>query len=285
MATENNNQQISQFTGGMNTDLSYNIIEQTNYTLAKNLRIASLPKTGGITNNNQYGQLRPIEGIKTVYSNTPNLIKVNKILATTSIRQYGVIIFTDENNKWCVARFTNTIASQDIDVKDLKIIFGPSSETTSSTKFSIVTRYENEDNIKLYIADGTNPIMILNIALIHDDYNISLNGDITKIQAYPQIKFKSPIFDGLTVGNLKPALIQYSYQLYKKNGIQTEISPATKLIPISNANNVFRTDGKTIYGILKEQNSSCGIKLRFDISSNYDYLDYMIIYRITYVEN
>ena len=32
MATENNNQQINQFTGGMNTDLSYNMIEQTNYT-------------------------------------------------------------------------------------------------------------------------------------------------------------------------------------------------------------------------------------------------------------
>ena len=42
MATENNNQQINQFTGGMNTDLSYNMLEQTNYTLAKNLRIAAL---------------------------------------------------------------------------------------------------------------------------------------------------------------------------------------------------------------------------------------------------
>lgn len=285
MATENNNQQINQFTGGMNTDLSYNMLEQTNYTLAKNLRIASLPKINGITNNNQYGQLRPIEGIKTAYSNTPNSIKVNKILASTAVRQYGVIVFTDENNKWCVARFTNTIESVDLDIKDLKVIFGPSTEVTNNTKFSIVTRYENEDNIKLYIADGNNPIMILNIALIHDDYNINLNGDITKIQAYPQIKFKSPIFDGLTVGNLKPALIQYSYQLYKKNGIQTEISPATKLIPISNANNVFRTDGKSVSGILKEANSSCGIKLRFDISNDYDYLDNMIIYRITYVEN
>ena len=285
MATENNNQQINQFTSGMNTDLSYNIIEQTNYTLAKNLRIASLPKTSGTNNSNQYGQLRPIEGIKTVYSNTPNLIKVNKILATTSIRQYGIIIFTNENNKWCVARFTNTIASQDIDVKDLTVIFGPSSEATSSTKFSIVTRYENEDNIKLYIADGNNPLMVLNVALAQDSYNLNLLGDITKIQSYPQIKFKSPIFDGLTVGKLKPALIQYSYQLYKKNGIQTEISPATKLIPISKANDVIRTNGKSIYGILKEDDSSCGIKLRFDISNEYDYLDYMIIYRITYVEN
>ena len=281
MATENNNQQINQFTGGMNTDLSYNMLEQTNYTLAKNLRIASLPKINGITNNNQYGQLRPIEGIKTAYSNTPNSIKVNKILASTAIRQYGVIVFTDENSKWCVARFTNTIESVDLDIKDLKVIFGPSTEVTNNTKFSIVTRYENEDNIKLYIADGNNPIMILNIALIHDDYNINLNGDITKIQAYPQIKFKSPIFDGLTVGNLKPALIQYSYQLYKKNGIQTEISPATKLIPISNANNVFRTDGKSVSGILKEANCSCGIKLRFNISNDYDYLDNMIIYIIT----
>ena len=134
MATENNNQQINQFTGGMNTDLSYNMIEQTNYTLAKNLRIASLPKTNGIANNNQYGQLRPIEGIKTAYSNTPNLIKANKVLASTAIRQYGIIIFTNENNKWCIARFTNTIESTDLEIKDLKVIFGPSSEATTSTK-------------------------------------------------------------------------------------------------------------------------------------------------------
>ena len=57
MVTKNNNQQINQFTGGMNTDLSYNIIEQTNYILAKNLRIASLPRANNTIDNNQYGQL------------------------------------------------------------------------------------------------------------------------------------------------------------------------------------------------------------------------------------
>ena len=86
----------------MNTDLSYNMLEQTNYTLAKNLRIASLPKTNGITNNNQYGQLRPIEGIKTAYSNTPNSIKVNKILASCVNRinislSYSLIITIGTN--------------------------------------------------------------------------------------------------------------------------------------------------------------------------------------------
>ena len=61
MATKNNNQQINQFTGGMNTDLSYNMVEQTNYILAKNLRIASLPRANNTIDNNQYGQLLRIK--------------------------------------------------------------------------------------------------------------------------------------------------------------------------------------------------------------------------------
>jgi hypothetical protein len=34
----------------------------------------------------------------------------------------------------------------------------------ADNKLSLVTRYEDEDNIKLYIADGEHPIMIVNLA-------------------------------------------------------------------------------------------------------------------------
>jgi len=88
----------------------------------------------------------------------------------------------------------------------------------------------------------------------------------------------------LTFGKLKPALVQYSYRLYNKNGIATDISPATKLIPIVSNKNTDWVVGKDIEGVIKEEDSNCGVKLEFDVSDQ-DFLDYILIYRITYIEN
>lgn len=294
MATENNTQ-INSFIKGMNSDISYQMIQDGQYTFAKNIRITSLNGTNKTENINGQGEVRPIEGIKVAYNkNKIDGFKINKIYAADTIRNYGVIVFqnNDNNGTWCVARLKNKIGGNKdnddqfniIDDSDIKVIFGPTQQTIDKDKISISLRYEDNDNIKLYIADGKNPIMVLNIAESQDQYNLSLNGDIEKIQSYPNIQYKPPVFCGLTFGKLKPALVQYSYRLYNKNGIATDISPATKLIPIVSNKNTDLVVGKDIEGVIKEEDSNCGVKLEFDVSDQ-DFLDYILIYRITYVEN
>lgn len=294
MATENNTQ-INSFIKGMNSDISYQMIQDGQYTFAKNIRITSLNGTNKTENINGQGEVRPIEGIKVAYNkNKIDGFKINKIYAADTIRNYGVIIFqnNDNNGTWCVARLKNKIGGNKdnddqfniINDSDIKVIFGPTQQTIDKDKISISLRYEDNDNIKLYIADGKNPIMVLNIAESQDQYNLSLNGDIEKIQSYPNIQYKPPVFCGLTFGKLKPALVQYSYRLYNKNGIATDISPATKLIPIVSNKNTDWVVGKDIEGVIKEEDSNCGVKLEFDVSDQ-DFLDYILIYRITYVEN
>lgn len=294
MATENNTQ-VNSFIKGMNSDVSYQMMQDGQYTFAKNIRITSLAGTNKTENINAQGEVRPIEGIKVAYDkNEINGYKINKIYAADTIRNYGVIIFQNDSDDgtWCVARLKNKIGGNKdnddlfniIDEEDIKVIFGPTQQKINKDKISIFLRYEDDDNIKLYIADGNNPIMVLNISESQDEYNLSLNGDIEKIQSYPNIQYKPPVFCGLTFGKLKPALVQYSYRLYNKNGIATDISPTTKLIPIVLNKNVDWVVGKDIEGVIKEEDSNCGVKLQFDVSDQ-DFLDYILIYRITYVEN
>lgn len=308
MVTENNSQ-INTFTGGMNTDTSYQMLQDSQYVLAKNLRLFSLNGTGESSATNAQGELRPIEGVDISFDQPLKYfdkhgniveIQINKILASTNIRNYGLIIVSDSTDHWYVARFKNTIGadkfkddttndinqaeSKEDDDNKLKVIFGPSTVTTDCNKFSISCKWEDTDNVKLYIADGEHPLMLLNVAPEQDKYNIGLAGNVEKIFSYPQITFTKPIFAGLVAGSLKPALVQYSYQLYNKNGISSEVSPTTKLIPIVNIGS--QKDGKSVKGYKYGAETGVGVKLEFKGLCEYQkYLDRMFIYRITYQQN
>nr|DAJ75975.1 MAG TPA: stabilization protein [Crassvirales sp.] len=77
-------------------------------------------------------------------------------------------------------------------------------------KVSVTTRYEDEDIIKLYIADGINPILVFNIAPSNEKY-IDVNNDIDKYKSYPKVLFSRPIFKGYISGNMKTSIVSYSY--------------------------------------------------------------------------
>jgi hypothetical protein len=136
-------------------------------------------------------------------------ISARKIIASLSIRHYGIVIIADANNHWSVVRFTNAINSDTYKddyfklITDIKTIFDVPDAIAKKDRFSVVGRWEDDQNVKLYIADGEHPIMLLNI--VDDDYNRTLTS-IDQIMAYPQITFKKPIFCGLTSGSLKPSL-------------------------------------------------------------------------------
>lgn len=284
MVINENNSQINSFTDGMNTDTSYQMISAAQYVLAKNLRFVSLNATNTTDINNEHGELRVIEGL--LLAN--NSIPARRILASIAIRQYGIAIIADQYGRWSVVRFTNAINKDTYkndyfkQITDAQIIFKANDAITTKNRFSVVGRWEDDDNVKLYIADGEHPIMVLNI--LDDEYNSKLTS-IDQIMSYPQVTFKKPIFCGLIAGSLAPSMVQYSYQLYNKYGVASEVSPTTKLIPISGVNNTRRM-GKNVRGLLQTEKSNCGVKIKIKVlDQNKVHLPYIKIYRISYVEN
>lgn len=273
MATENDNLQINTFAKGMQCDLADSVIGDDSYKLARNLRY--------ITDEDyNSGELHMIQGALKA------LDLKYKVLASTSIRQYGVYIQKESDSIWSVYRFTNPYYGSEgskqfkpIDPKSTICVFRSTNKDNmiSSNKLSLVTRYEDENNIKLYIADGKHEILSINIM---DTY---VENTINKIKSYPFILFKKPVFCGLISGNLKAGLIQYSYQLYNEHGNQSEISPATNLIPLYDGN-INISSNQSVLGYEQGSTTDKGVKLKIDVSDYKNDFTNILIYRITYHE-
>lgn len=288
MVTENNSQ-VNSFTGGMDTDTSYQMLQDSKYAFAENIRITSLnnPNTTELTN--VQGEARPIDGVAECFDGD---IEVQKILATASIRQYGIVIYTAYNTDvleytWRVGRFVNTPTldgrkqNQQVQkISEFKQIFD-SKKKAEVDRFSIVTRYEDQDIIKVYIADSVDPLVVLNIHPSQDEYNATV--PFEEVIIYPEVSYTPPEFVEFTEGQLKASLVQYSYRLYNKNGVSTDISPQTRLIPIVEAPNSAK--GKDINGYQQEEISTNGVKIKIKESDTMNYLNRIMIFRISYVQN
>lgn len=270
MVTENNSQ-LNSFTKGMNSDSSYSMIQEGQYIYANNLRLFQIDSE---TQNGQ-GELRAIEGITVAFS---GLTGIKQILAATAIRDIGIVVVKNVDDTWAVYKFKNPIDDQSNAsntyfnaIDKLDCVF-ESIEQTNSDIFSIVGRYEDEDNVKLYIADGEHPVMLLNI-------NKSYNGktSIDNICTYPSSYLSAPVYEKCVAGSIKAGLVSYAYRLYAKKGIASTISPHSKLIPTVNT-------GKGNIGEDAGKNSTCGITVTINIKDNLlnNVFDHIQIYRILY---
>lgn len=290
MVTENN-YQINSFSTGMDSDSSISNIKDSSYLEAKNIRVLSY---GSNNDSNFKGSIKPINGITQLDSVISD--NVERILASGSIRQYGVIIYISETNDYpeiCVATFTNKIGSgNDGDIKvgqinDLKTIFRsklinwPSNKKDWPNKISISFKYESKRNVKLYMATGYNPICVLNLA--HGVYDSNI--DLDTISSYPKVIFNKPKFFKYISGRLKPALVRYSYQLYNDYGVSTDISPSCQSIPVVNFGESQKDDIMQIDGQQFDKDTNCGIQIRIENNDDYSIFNRIKIYRITTQQN
>lgn len=296
MATNTENTScVNSFIKGMNSDMSTMTFDSNTYAEARNIRILTTAKQGSTSGNNEGGELRPIEGIQEAFSfsfndddgeGNPVQINIKNILATGNVRKYGVIVVQTEDNYIFICRFTNKIGYPNCStdefakINDFSVIGKYHYVYDDSIKkFSITLRYEDVDNIKLYLTDSVHPIMMFNIV------GKNIGGSPEDFIIYPQIQLKKPIFNGLTMGSLSPGLVQYSYRFYNKHGRATEVSTATKLIPIVNVKK--SSDAKRTLGYAESKATNCGVKLKFNTSDVTIALSFsnMLIYRISYIEN
>lgn len=277
--------QINSFAGGMNSDDDLSVVATNQYIEARNIKISSY--RGGENRDNRQGSLMPIQGVKLA----KQIVGENqKIVATGSIRDYGVIVAIDGSNLK-IYSFKNAIGGdihnqQFNQIQDYRIVVDapllPLDEGQSYPDvFNIQLNYESENNIKLYLADSIHPIMVFNIN--REDKGI-IYTDLDKCLVYPKSVCNPPKFEDYIAGKLQYGMVSYSYQLYNKYGQHSDISVSCKQIPIGNYNfnnneRYLQTGGK------QDAQSNCGIKLSITIPAGYDHFDKIKVYRIQYFQN
>lgn len=280
----NTEPQINSFAGGLNSDDDLSVIATNQYIDARNVKISSY--RGGEGRDNRHGSLMPVQGVKLAGSFAGDC---NKVVATGSIRDYGVVVCIDENeNRLKIYSFKNaiggTVHDQDFNniqnsklVADAQLLPLDKGDEYPDT-FDIQLNYESENNIKLYLADSKHPIMVFNInrddSLIYDDLN--------KCLSYPEAVCKPPVFEEYVPGKIEFGVVSYCYQLYNRYGIHTGASIQCQQIPIGN----YDFDNKYVKcGGKQGAISNCGVEISIQIPSNYWHLDYIKVFRVQYTQN
>ena len=279
----NNEPQINSFAGGLNSDDDLSVVATNQYIDARNIKISSY--RGGESRDNRHGSLMPVQGVKLAGSFVG---KNNKVVATGSIRDYGVIVCIDKSNLK-IYSFKNaiggTLHDQDFNniqysrlVTDAPLLPLNDGEEYPDV-FNIQLNYESENNIKLYLADSFHPIMVFNIN--RDDRSLVYN-DLNKCLSYPEAVCKPPVFEEYVPGKIEFGVVSYCYQLYNRYGIHTDASIQCQQIPIGN----YDFDEKYIKcGGKQGAISNCGVKISIQIPSNYRNLDYIKVFRVQYTQN
>lgn len=280
----NTEPQINSFAGGLNSDDDLSVVATNQYIDARNIKISSY--RGGEGRDNRHGSLMPVQGVKLAGSFSGD---GNKVVATGSIRDYGVVVCIDENeNRLKIYSFKNAIGGtvHDQDFNDIQnsrlVVDAPLLPLNDGERypdvFDIQLNYESENNIKLYLADSKHPIMVFNIN--RDDRLIYR--ELDKCLSYPEAVCKPPVFEEYVPGKIEFGVVSYCYQLYNRYGIHTGASIQCQQIPIGN----YDFDNKYVKCGGKEGGvSNCGVKISIQIPSNYWHLDYIKVFRVQYTQN
>ena len=285
----NTEPQINSFAGGLNSDDDISVVSTNQYLDATNIRISQYKDCDDGSKQNRNGVLTPIKGAKVacIISGMPESYKNFKVVATGSIRDYGVVVCTCKNNDTetlVVFRFKNAIGgalhNQDfyyLNAPDL-IVNAPLAHTNYPDKFSIQLNYESDDNIKLYVADSLDTILVFNIM------SKTVYDDLDKCYIYPTAPCQPPKFECYIPGKLKYSMVSYSYMLYNKYGQHSDVSVACKQIPIGNYNFVKNQNFIQSGGKLDAQSNS-GVMVSVHISKEYIHLGKIKVFRIQYFQN
>lgn len=282
-----NNYQINTFTKGMNSDTSYDMIGADQYLFGQNIRITNNTLLlGDLDANNTEMVVAPVHQGYKVWVSGDAISHVDKILAVDSIGNIGVLIIKLDNgqgspapNHWRVYKVEK--------IGDTKInstLIYTSSETTTKDRFSITMIQETKDVLKVYIADGKNPVMMVfldnseigSVSDIKTFYsNITDDRYLCSDQYFPIDK---PILSKIS-GNLKTQQVQYTYRFYRRYGTFSKMSPLTNKIQIIGTNRSVEA------GNAEDTLTDIGMHLKISTSSEVRNLfDYVQIFRISFIK-
>lgn len=257
------NSSVNTFIGGMNLDSDISLLKENQYTYAENIRLlANEDSTTGVLQNRDC--LKKFES------------QINgQILGTTVTR-----VFKDNTSVECIVVITN-----DNDINNIYLIYTEgeiecnlfaSANFGWSNNLKIISNCESDDVSKLYIIDGKHSIKIINLNSQYQYQNNSEHIDIS-----PDVVLYKPRLLEIIRGNLMVGTVQYAYQLFIKNGAESEISPVSEPIIIPEQQSVTDTN---VHGGVKGKLSNIGCSIRIDLDDTTAF-DHIRIYRIRYNSN
>ena len=154
MVINENNSQISSFVKGMNSDSSYDQIENSQYVYGQNIRITKNQLIGGASDYSSLheGIVTPvIDGIE-LSGEQFAISNSERILNICTVGNLGVVITTNGTDMF-VYRFKIDEVSNNID--EFRLIWSASNVWNQAPEqISAVLYKELENVIKLYIATG-----------------------------------------------------------------------------------------------------------------------------------
>ena len=256
MDINNELQQINTFVKGMNTDVSDALMDSSQYRYAENVRLAT-------NTDENTGELRLIEG------NAQFPYNLGEIKAMTSIRNI-LIVVTKEDKIY-----------KNEDGTGWSLVYKPAEgDTGFGDHLSLVTRWESDNNVKLYIADGIHRLMYVNIMDRNTDGTDKIVEGISSIQNIVETFLNQPSAEvSLDQGNINAIKVQYAYRLYRLGGSSTSVSPLSKLLVLYESENKgYPTAGDGTLEISK----SVMVYIP-DIPVEANDCDYLQIFRIAYV--
>lgn len=292
MATEQNNTRINTFTDGMNTDVAYDSMKNSQYIYAINLRPYTTSKINGpqdIAAYGKYGVLTPVyhtdnntfNDIYTGYKGFTDIkpSTISKIITSGDI---NILIYIYKGliylYRISIPNETSISTAYSYDREFLCYI---DTGISNLKNISAVLQYETDRVTNLYLADGVHKIMIINV--VDTDYIKSLRDADGKINIdyisqnryFPKkaIKYKAVIS-----GQLKTSQVQYTYRFYKKYGV------TSKLAPLSRKFQVINPSRDTEIGCSEDAITSIGLQLQIDVNENISQFDRIQVYRIQYIK-
>ena len=94
------------------------------------------------------------------------------MLGFTSIRQYAIVIVKHNDDTWSIYRVeldeSTNIANSVLIASHMTEKVWPDDWDGSTKPLSLVTRWEADDNIKLYIANHKTELLLVNIAKTYE---------------------------------------------------------------------------------------------------------------------
>ena len=289
MVIEESKSHINSFVKGMNSDGSYDQLEEGQYVYGQNIRIA---KNQPLNGHGDYSSLH--EGIVTPVANGVPIhwgavgdhsnIKNQTILSVKSVDNL-VVMVTTKGTDINVYRFY--IDEESNFVNSFKLIWRADDVIERNTKQLSTVLYKELDNvIKFYIATGTTPIVCLRVDddsvddLYEEDeetHEITYApiDDLINNRIVPEERIH---IDSITSGRLPASQVQYTYRYYNKYGNTTQLAPLTNKIQIIDTSRAKEN------GNAEGTETSIGLTISIDIDKYRGKFGRLQIYRLQYIK-
>jgi hypothetical protein len=264
----NTQRQTNTFVKGLNTDSDYSVIDSAQYQWAENVRVVA-------NEGSSFATLQNIEG---VIKTNPTLSPQDEIVYVTTIRDWAIVFTKTTSGLFGVYRYDFSRSETEPEVA---LVLSPLALDIPCIDgvypISSVCRWESENNVKIYFADGEHQIRVLNVDEAHektitsvDSLNILPNGILPPVEIY-----------GVGSGSLKAGYYQYCYQLFNERSNTTNISVLSGMFRVSKDDS--KTSSQTVVGSTYEENT--GKSLKFGTELLKGDFNRAKIYQIYYKDN